>query len=95
MAGPNKKVEVHCGVFDYVSTRAAEAIRLITEGKKNDRLSLNEAQAIKVLCEMCIDCFNYRDEMQEKNAARQEDSSERSDQEGDRKWEKKKAPGGL
>ena len=81
MAGPNKRVEVHCGVFDYVSTRAAEAIRLITEGKKNDRLSLNEAQAIKVLCEMCIDCFNYRDEMQEKNAARQEDSSERSDQE--------------
>lgn len=81
MAGPDKMVEVHCGVFDCVSARAAEAIHLITEGKKNDRLSLNEAQAIKVLCEMCISCFNYRDHMKEKNAAHQEDSSERSDQE--------------
>ena len=81
MAGPDKKVEVHSSVFDYVSASAAEAIHLITEGKKNDRLSLNEAQAIKVLCEMCINCFNYRDQMKEKNVARQEDSSEHSDQE--------------
>jgi len=59
MARPNRQIEVSSGIFEVISANVAEAIHLITAGKKNDRLSIEEAQAIKVLCDLCINGYNY------------------------------------
>ena len=67
MARPNRQIEVPSSIFEVISANVAEAIHLITEGKKDDRLSVEEAQAIKVLCDLCINGYHYLDHVARRN----------------------------
>jgi hypothetical protein len=56
---PNRQVKISSGYFDTLGVTVAEAIHLMTKGK--DRLTSEEAQAIKILCDWCINSYDYRD----------------------------------